>query len=180
LSLLQQPHLREQWAQLIVSKQEPNPCFGWSSRWAGRAEGYPDTDRSPQLQDLLEFFTPDQNASALVALAYEMGHQSRMTNGLRQMQHTPQVRPAKVSHQHASNTRYSSPDKELPLPPSGPPVPPKDAATVALPPHFSMNTHSNDFVPWDRLMNTIPEDDFLPDAGPMEVSDLNFSLFNHR
>lgn len=180
MSLLHQPHLREHWAQLIVGKEEPNPCFGWSSRWAGRAEGYPDTDRSPQLQDLLEFFTPDQNASALVALAYEMGHQSRLTNGLRQIQHTHQVHPAKVPHQHASRSRHTSPDKELPLLPPEPPVPPKDSTTVALPPHFDINAHSTDFAHWDRLMNTIPEDDLLPDAGPIQIRDLNFSLFHHR
>ena len=77
LSLLQQPCLKQAWNRLLENKGEANPSFGWSQRWAGRADGYPDSDHPPQLQDLLEFFTPDQHPESLVEWAYEMGHQPR-------------------------------------------------------------------------------------------------------
>jgi hypothetical protein len=162
-SLLQRPCLSEQWYRLIETKREPNPYFGWSREWAGRAEGYPDSDRPPQLQDLLEFYTPDQDAAALVALAYETGHAPRKHQ--RRDKHFP-------------ITSYSPPnDKDLPpLPPKeSPPVPPKDFHVLSTTAPHDSNAH---FVPWERLMNTIPEDEFLPHSVPLDFSELDLGTMD--
>ncbi|KAF2018072.1 hypothetical protein BU24DRAFT_335351, partial [Aaosphaeria arxii CBS 175.79] len=76
LSLLQQPYIWQEWMRLLDAKQETNPNFGWKKQKTGRAEGYPDSDRPPHLQDLLEFFEPGQDAAPIVKLAYNLGHRS--------------------------------------------------------------------------------------------------------
>ncbi|PSN64087.1 hypothetical protein BS50DRAFT_679241 [Corynespora cassiicola Philippines] len=74
LSLLKRPSIYSEWMDLLYRKKEANPRFGWNQHETGRAEGYPYTRTSAQLQDLLEFYTPDQDSKALVRLAYELGH----------------------------------------------------------------------------------------------------------
>ncbi|KAF2745695.1 hypothetical protein M011DRAFT_426817 [Sporormia fimetaria CBS 119925] len=153
LSLLQQSGIKQEWHRLLESKRERNPSFGWSQRWAGRAEGYPDSDCAPQLQDLLEFFTTGQNATALVALAYEMGHQ------------LPKPSPPSRGH--------SPIDKQLPPLPQGPPVPPKDLEPTHPASHPAMmqfpHGSGNGFSQWDHFIETIPEDDMLPNSAVMDL-----------
>lgn len=42
----------------------------WNQHSTGRVEGYPESNPVPQLQDYLEYFTPDQDPVALAQLAY--------------------------------------------------------------------------------------------------------------
>lgn len=195
LSLLQQPNLRKEWDRLVESTQGPVPCnFGWSERSDGRAEGYPDSDRLPQLQDLLEFYTPDHDAAALVAHAYDKGHQSCIPHCRAHWQNTGQTRkptPGNIHHhlhtpesvrsgKPASHShRISSPEKALPPPPASPPVPPKDKNRHISAPTAMVPDHPPEFVPWDRLMGTILEDDFLADSVPLEFSGLDLDIPMH-
>lgn len=73
LALLQRPEILPYWNHLLYSKQRFNPRFGWNQHTTGRVEGYPEANPHPQLQDLLEFYTPEQSAEALVRLAYDKG-----------------------------------------------------------------------------------------------------------
>jgi hypothetical protein len=72
-SLLQRPEIRSEWNRILQSQQRLNPRFGWNQHSTGRVEGYPDSNPTPQLQDLLEYYTPIQDAAALAQLAYEQG-----------------------------------------------------------------------------------------------------------
>jgi hypothetical protein len=104
----------------------------------------------------LEYFTPGQDAAALVALAYDMGHQTQAPSG----QHHGHGHRRNISA--SSSCSSSSLDKELP--PAPPPVPPKDAM-IAHPLPDEM------FLPWENLISTIPEDTYLPNNDPMQFSD---------
>jgi hypothetical protein len=72
-SLLQRPEILLQWNRILRSQQRLNPRFGWNQHSTGRVEGYPESNPTPQLQDLLEYYTPAQNAATLARLAYEQG-----------------------------------------------------------------------------------------------------------
>jgi hypothetical protein len=69
LSLLQRPAILHEWMRLL-RVQPPITGRGWNQSSTGRVEGYPESNPFPRLQDCLEFFTPDQDAVALVQLAY--------------------------------------------------------------------------------------------------------------
>lgn len=45
--------------------------FAWNEHSTGRVEGYPESHPNPKLQDMLEYYTPNQNAALLVRLAYD-------------------------------------------------------------------------------------------------------------
>lgn len=78
-SLLQRPEiLREFWRLLerdcsLKGKQQTQRSFEWRAKTTGRKEGYPENKLEPQLQDLLEFFTPGQDAAYIARLAFETG-----------------------------------------------------------------------------------------------------------
>jgi hypothetical protein len=172
LSLLTQPHLAKEWHRLLDIFQEPNPSFGWSSRWTGRAEGYPDSDCAPQLQDLLEFFTPEQDAAALARLAYEMGHVPKQTLPVS----LPIARPPNTSHAGRVITRHPSPpDKELPPLPSDALDDASEMDGISAP---TFQHICNDFMHWDNIISSIPEDETLPDSLPMPLPELDFGMLD--
>ncbi|KAI8934162.1 hypothetical protein NX059_008915 [Plenodomus lindquistii] len=70
-SLLQRPAIQVEWCKLLESRQERDLTIGWNQRSTGRTEGYPESNPRPQLQDLLEYFTQDQNPAPLALLAFE-------------------------------------------------------------------------------------------------------------
>ena len=181
-SLLQRPYLKEEFYRLFELKHDVNPWFRWSERWTRRAEGYPDSDLPPQLQDLLEFFTPDQNASALAQLAYEMGHQPPTPSAVGPQKQILETHLQSNIHgdlqaaRHLSNSNFSSlPDKELPQIPSGPPVPPKDVPNLNRHPVSLLQGPPDAFVPWDSIMSTIREDEYLPDSSPLDFCGLDLA-----
>jgi hypothetical protein len=70
-SLLQRPALLIKWNAVLRSTNQPITRIAWNEEQTGRVEGYPDSSRYPRLQDALEYFTPKQDAAALVQKAYE-------------------------------------------------------------------------------------------------------------
>jgi hypothetical protein len=145
-------------------KQELNPFMDWDHPQVGRSVNNPESDGTPQLQDMLEFYT-DQDPVALVKLAYEMNQHKRHP----QVQpdwprhgHTTtsqsQVTHSSTLHQGRPMTHFSiSPDKPLPNLP--PPVPPKNS--------LNLNTAldmANEFHQWlwPTLTTTLREDTTLP------------------
>ncbi|KAF2272728.1 uncharacterized protein EI97DRAFT_199204 [Westerdykella ornata] len=169
LSLLQQPGVRREWHALLERKGEANPSFGWSRSWAGRAEGYLEGECEPQLQDVLEFYTPDQDARALVEWAWELGHQP------------PGVASTAKGRNKGSASRCSSsPDKALPSLPTSqppPPVPPKDQALEPAITHMTTDLPI-DLEHWEFLIDSIPDDSLLPHGIPMDFSNLDPAHFD--
>lgn len=70
-SLLQRPEIVGEWQAILSSKQRHFIGFGWHPVKTGRVEGYPESDPTLQLQDALEYFTPDQDAAALAQWAFD-------------------------------------------------------------------------------------------------------------
>jgi hypothetical protein len=72
-SLLQRPEILVQWNHILQnhSKGKPFIGFGWDPNTTRRVEGFPDSNPTPQLQDALEYFTPDKDAAALAQDAYD-------------------------------------------------------------------------------------------------------------
>ncbi|KAH9876282.1 hypothetical protein J1614_004161 [Plenodomus biglobosus] len=70
-SLLQRPAIQKEWHKLLENRQERELTIGWNQGSTGRTEGYPESNPTPQLQDLLEYYTPDQDAAALALLAFD-------------------------------------------------------------------------------------------------------------
>ncbi|KAF2002608.1 hypothetical protein P154DRAFT_573809 [Amniculicola lignicola CBS 123094] len=189
LSLLQQPLIRDEWMRLIRSKQEAKPRFGWSKHTTGRAEGYPYNDCAPQLQDLLEYFTPDQDAQSIVELAYNRGHvpntkghkhspveqKAQWTAGPAHHQTSPKSTRALPTYATAHNvatassqlqwSQSNSPsDKPLPSPPK---------------------PQMDGFADWSQFGNTIiddpllPNNSFLADMEGMGHGTINFPFGAH-
>ncbi|RMZ66226.1 Zinc finger C2H2 [Pyrenophora seminiperda CCB06] len=71
LSLLQRPDLCYEWIGLLRSAQPRITSCSWNQHSTGRVEGYPESNPTPQLQDYLEYFCPDQDAAALAQLAFD-------------------------------------------------------------------------------------------------------------
>ncbi|KAF2662159.1 hypothetical protein K491DRAFT_281778 [Lophiostoma macrostomum CBS 122681] len=196
LSLLEQPLIWTAWNHILASQEERDPSFSWSPDFTGRAEGYPDIDCVPQLQDLLEFFTPDQDAATLAGLAYELGHLQETAHVMQHSLYVPGSEPHLVGriNDHSttvanalptglvpSQTSTSSPtDKELPSIPSNGSVPVEDGlvhpATTTPP---ALQYSAANFVAWQRLEDGIIPDEILPtgssfdayqpDFGPLDV-----------
>lgn len=76
LALLRQPGVAHAWSNLLAKKGKTRPYFHFHPKTTGRAEGYPYTRRSPQLQDLLEFFTPGQDVDGLIERVWEEGYRA--------------------------------------------------------------------------------------------------------
>lgn len=70
-SLLQRPDVYSEWINILQSKSRRITGFGWNQHSTGRVEGYPESCQAIQLQDALEYYTPDQDAAALAQLAYD-------------------------------------------------------------------------------------------------------------
>lgn len=144
-SLLHRPEINSEWQLLLARKQRMNPSFGWNPETTGRVEGYPEANPQPQLQDLLEYYTPQQNTAAAIAqLAFDTGLVKKELLIV----------------------------KELPPPP--PPPPPMEVdqpvqwrderATSAPYPSVLCTAPEpmGDIPSWDNLSNTMLEDDVLP------------------
>jgi hypothetical protein len=71
-SLLQRPAVLRKWNAVVESKKRAFIGFGWDPQSTARVEGYPDSNKTLQLQDALEFFTPDQDATALARKAFAL------------------------------------------------------------------------------------------------------------
>lgn len=70
-SLLQRPAIQLEWNRLLKSTCEQQLTLAWNRHSTGRVEGYPETSHAPQLQDLLEYFTSDQDAASIASLAFD-------------------------------------------------------------------------------------------------------------
>jgi hypothetical protein len=71
-SLLQRPAVLRKWNAVVESKKRAFIGFGWDPQSTARVEGFPDSNQTLQLQDALEFFTPDQDATALSRKAFAL------------------------------------------------------------------------------------------------------------
>ncbi|KAI1549102.1 hypothetical protein PtrSN001C_001875 [Pyrenophora tritici-repentis] len=71
LSLLQRPEVYYEWTSLLRSAQPRITTCSWNQHSTGRVEGYPESNPTPQLQDYLEYFSPDQDAASLAQLAFD-------------------------------------------------------------------------------------------------------------
>jgi hypothetical protein len=69
-SLLQRPTIYLHWTRVLRSRPHITTC-SWNQHSTGRVESYPESNPVPQLQDYLEYFTPEQNAAALAQLALD-------------------------------------------------------------------------------------------------------------
>jgi hypothetical protein len=75
--LLHQPLVREAWDTIVEAKRPEysgrRPQFSWHPSKTGRAQGFLEKESPGQLQDLLEFFSGDENdANWVVNIAYEL------------------------------------------------------------------------------------------------------------
>ncbi|KAF1849684.1 uncharacterized protein K460DRAFT_349847 [Cucurbitaria berberidis CBS 394.84] len=70
-SLLHRPTIYSGWINLLESKRRRFTGFGWNRHSTGRVEGFPESNQTVQLQDALEYYTPDQDPAALAQLAYD-------------------------------------------------------------------------------------------------------------
>ncbi|EFQ85300.1 hypothetical protein PTT_19775 [Pyrenophora teres f. teres 0-1] len=71
LSLLHRPDVYYEWMSLLRSSQPRITNCSWNQHSTGRVEGYPESNPKPQLQDYLEYFSPDQDAAALAQMAFD-------------------------------------------------------------------------------------------------------------
>jgi hypothetical protein len=192
LSLLEQPLVWPEWNRILAIKEECNPSFSWSPEFTGRAEGYPDIDCAPQLQDLLEFFTPDQDAATLARLAYEIGHLKETTPVTQHSLYIPGSEPhlhggmddrilgnavanTAPSRRTPSQTSSSTPtDKELPPIPSSQSFLAKRNHAHTTPLTHSLQYPAATFVSWHRLEDSIVPDEVLPSGSNFEVYSTDF------
>ena len=70
-SLLQRPPVYYEWRRILQGMAPTTTLCSWNNHSTGRVEGYPDSNPNPQLQDYLEYYTPDQNETLLAHLAYK-------------------------------------------------------------------------------------------------------------
>ncbi|KAF2466950.1 uncharacterized protein BDR25DRAFT_292645 [Lindgomyces ingoldianus] len=198
LSLLKQPHVCQEQIRLYESKGVQNPYFGWNEHTTGRAEGYPDGLCAPQLQDLLEFFSPGQNARYIVELAWAKGYRpnppisndtpepsnldrstgnkSRGSEKSRPQDLASTLAPRQMGARRSENqsTHAGYSEKELPCLPPVPPVPLKNDSSADLT-SLSENPLNVGFESWAPLTTTIPEDEILPDTCDFDMMDLSFT-----
>jgi hypothetical protein len=139
-SLLQRRELIVPWCGLLESKQMTKSPFSWKEKTTGRVEGYPEANIRPQLQDMLEYFTPDRDAVALVRLAFEKG---RLEKKL-----PPPPVPEKDHDLQVVATHAPPPQPQYAPPP--PPPPPL------------VQERMEEVPPWNTFLGTIPEDMNLP------------------
>ena len=69
-SLLQRPEISEEWFK-IMPPQTPLKSYRWDHHNTGRVDGYPESNESPHLQDLLEYYRPGDDAAVLAQLALD-------------------------------------------------------------------------------------------------------------
>lgn len=75
--LMHQPLIHEAWTNLLNTKQVEHagrrPRFSWHPSRTGRAQGFLEQENTGQLQDMLEFFSGnEQEAQWIVKAAYDM------------------------------------------------------------------------------------------------------------
>jgi len=141
-SLLQRPELILAWCLLLENKQRTKSPFSWNQQTTGRVDGYPEAKCQPQLQDLLEYYTPNQDVSALARLAFDKGQVEKALP-------RPPARPAVPEKDFGL---HHAPQFSATHPP-----PPQHAP----PPAPVLQDCMNDVPSWDFL-GTIPEDPILP------------------
>ncbi|KAI1323655.1 hypothetical protein F5Y16DRAFT_383060 [Xylariaceae sp. FL0255] len=134
--LLRQNVVHAAWMELIAKKyneyNEYKPMFRWSQDATGRAQGFVESDRPGQLQDLLEFFDNSQeSAQKIVQLAEKhvlVVLQPKMPSpssaGVEDITPLP---PAPLQHviglpRHENEHNFREPPP--PRPPRPPPLPP--------------------------------------------------------
>lgn len=182
LSLLQRPRVLPEFRRLIESNGVENSSFDWNQIEAGRAENNPNNDGTRQLQDLLEFYTPDQNPATLVALAWELNRQRRV-------EISPPPVPPKDAH-NSPESKHREPailsiasyhqTEHQPHPNQDMIIGSQwvDTNVAHSPEDFSQEYHHmNEFENWDRIMSTLQEDPILP-HDMMEFSELDLGNLN--
>jgi hypothetical protein len=97
-SLLQRPEIFPQWNRYLEIKQRTHSPFRWKIHNTGRVEGYPESNPQAQLQDLLEYFAPNQSISAIVRLAFEKGLKEKELPRLPE----PEIEPGPIAQQNIS------------------------------------------------------------------------------
>ncbi|KAF2690706.1 hypothetical protein K458DRAFT_398703 [Lentithecium fluviatile CBS 122367] len=139
LSLLKRPEIISEVHRLLETKQRAGSLFFWKPESTGRVEGYPEANIQPQLQDLLEYYTPNKSPADIVRLAFQKGFREKALP-------RPPVPEKDYAPEHAHGYIMRPPTQHaIPRPP-------------AL-------QNSMDEVPsWDRL-SMIPEDPNLPTYG---------------
>ncbi|KAF2117889.1 hypothetical protein BDV96DRAFT_644227 [Lophiotrema nucula] len=190
-SLLQRPALYQALMSLMERNQIQVFNMGWNSHKTGRAEGFPDSGRPAQLQDLLEWYIEGENPYPLVELAIE--------KGLHQQESLPRNPPRALVAADGSTialtavskrgsnpaissqvtirssvpgggttglqphptTRHSRQDKALP------PDPPRNE--VASHNDAAFGNEARGVASWDRFSDTIVPDGDLPDPVSMEL-----------
>jgi hypothetical protein len=71
-SLLQRPAILVEWDAILSVRKQRFIGFGWDAQTTARVDGYPDSNNTLQLQDALEYYTPDQDAVALAQYAFNL------------------------------------------------------------------------------------------------------------
>jgi hypothetical protein len=136
-SLLQRPEIIVAWCRLLESKQRTRFPFSWKPESTGRVEGYPEANAQPQLQDLLEYYTPDQSAVELARLAFEKGRREKAL--------PPPPVPEKDNEPHYAQE-----------------YPPHQPTQPALRQQPFLHDVINDVPSWNTFLGTILEDPSLP------------------
>jgi hypothetical protein len=92
LSLIHRPAIFCEWEKILRSERRVFVSFWWDSACTSRVEGYPDSNKTLQLQDALEYFSPGQNATAVARWAYEQATK-KIARGRLQSPEAPPVPP---------------------------------------------------------------------------------------
>lgn len=92
LSLIHRPAIFCEWDKILRSERRLFISFWWDSASTARVEGYPDSNKSPQLQDTLEYFSPGEDAAATARWAYEQATK-KIARGRLQSPVAPPVPP---------------------------------------------------------------------------------------
>ncbi|KAJ4294564.1 hypothetical protein N0V90_008255 [Kalmusia sp. IMI 367209] len=156
-SLLQRPEILQEWCRLLESKQRTQNPFSWKASTTGRVEGYPETNTQPQLQDMLEFYTPDQDAAAIARLAFETGLREK------ELPSIPPPVPEKDRYPSQSTQQANFPQNQ-------------HSAPYPAAAHDTMS----DMRAWNRFLGTIPEDEFQPtNIVTLDIDALNAAFGHH-
>ncbi|KAF1955643.1 hypothetical protein CC80DRAFT_447427 [Byssothecium circinans] len=131
-SLLQRPEILPHWNRLLEIKKRTRSAFRWKSHNSGRVEGFPESNPSPQLQDLLEYWTRDQDIAPIVNLGFKLGLKEK---------ELPRLPEPEEGHEPMQ--QHQSPQALTHLP----------AASHRL---------ADEIPPWSSFLDTIIEDSLQP------------------
>ncbi|PVI06856.1 hypothetical protein DM02DRAFT_377342 [Periconia macrospinosa] len=138
-SLLQRPEILRHWCRLLEVKQRTGSPFRWRKHDTGRVEGFPESNCDPQLQDLLEYYTPEYGSTlTIVRLAFDTGLREKELPSLP----VPEEAPEPLTQPPPQRISASQTDQD----------------------RFSQNDLMGDVAPWSLVghLGTIPEDPFQP------------------